>query len=33
VYAPTVELLRVGGGTRALTPHLELTGERTIPAA
>ena len=23
----------VGGGTRALTPHLELTGERTIPAA
>lgn len=24
---------RVGGGTRALSPHLELTGERTIPAA
>jgi len=23
----------VGGGTRALTPHLELTGLRTIPAA
>lgn len=22
-----------GGGTRALSPHLELTGERTIPAA
>jgi site-specific DNA recombinase len=24
---------RVGGGTSTLTPHLELTGERTIPAA
>jgi len=24
---------RVGGGTRALTPHLELTGERSIGAA
>ena len=28
-----IPVVRVGGGTRVLTPHLELTGLHIIPVA